>query len=93
MTATTLTEWLASHDSIDALIGKRAVYAGADYEVVDMLQEEGTLVLGSRQQESVQEDRYGRAHRLVPRTEMIRLRDEHGQPSHICEEIMIHSDA
>ncbi len=91
LTKESLKHWLDTHDDPHALIGRSVMHAGALYEVIDFLQEEGQLVLGSRHQESVQEDRYGRAHRLVPRTEMIRLCDEHGQHAHVCEEIILTS--
>lgn len=89
MSGTTLTDWLNEHKTADTLIGQHVRYAGSAYEVVDFLSEEEILVLASRQQECVQEDRYGRAHRLVPRTDMIHLRDEHGQRTHICNEITL----
>jgi len=69
------------------LIGQRVRYMQEEYEVTDLLVEEGLLILSSSEGEDVQEDCYGRPSRLVPRRHQLRFRDVHGQPSAIWQEL------
>ncbi|MDQ6979723.1 MAG: hypothetical protein Q9M09_06015 [Mariprofundaceae bacterium] len=85
----TLESWLRNGGTTLALIGKQVRYAGKYYEIIDVLHEEQSLVLSSNDHEEVQEDRYGRAHRLVPHTEVVTFCNEEGHIAHICQEMMM----
>jgi len=87
--ANTLDSWLKNGGTTQSLIGKQVRYGGKHYEIIDVLQEEQSLVLSSNDDEEVQEDRYGRAHRLVPHTEVVTFCDEQGHIAHICQEMMM----
>ena len=84
----TLSHWLQAGHDLQDLIGKQVVYTGKAYEIIDVLHEDRSLVLSSRDDEQVQEDSYGRAHRLVPNTEMVNFCDEDGLVSHVCQDIV-----
>jgi|UPI000375A616 hypothetical protein len=85
----TLESWLQHGEAIQTLIGKQVRYAGKHYEIIDVLQEDQSLVLSSNDDDEVQEDRYGRAHRLVPHTEVVTFCDEQGHIAHICQEMIM----
>lgn len=70
------------------LIGLRVRYLGEEFEVVDLLVEEGLVILSSSDDDEVQEDCYGRPSRLVPRCEQLHFRDPHGQPTSIWQEMV-----
>jgi len=71
-----------------ALIGKRVRYAGEEFELTDLLFEEGLLILSSAEGETVQEDSYGRPSRLVPSSQELRFRDAQGQPGSVWDELV-----
>ncbi|MDX8398118.1 MAG: hypothetical protein R8K49_07360 [Mariprofundaceae bacterium] len=70
-----------------ALIGRRVSYMSKSYELIDVLIEDGLLILSADEGADVQEDSYGRAHRLVPHQQNLRFRDAEGQASHVWQEI------
>ncbi|MDQ7011666.1 MAG: hypothetical protein Q9M29_07590 [Mariprofundaceae bacterium] len=69
------------------LIGRRVRYLGEAYEVTDLVLDEDLIILSAETGEDVQEDSYGRAHRLVPRQQSLRFRDAEGHPTHIWEDV------
>lgn len=85
----TLDVLLQDKVAMQTIIGQHVVYLGKPYEIIDFLQDEDTLVLNSEHDSEVQEDGYGRPHRLVPQAIMLKLTDEEGNLSHICKEIRL----
>lgn len=73
-------------DALRKLIGRQIRYLGEDYEVTDLLADEDILILSSISLESVQEDYFGRATRMVPKQQRLRFRDVEGRPTAIWEE-------
>lgn len=69
------------------LIGRRVRYLDEDYEVTDLVLDEDLIILSADEGTDVQEDSYGRAHRLVPRQQSLRFRDAEGKPTHIWEDV------
>jgi len=69
------------------LIGRRVRYMDEDYEVTDLVLDEDLIILSADEGTDVQEDSYGRAHRLVPRQQSLRFRDAEGKPTHIWEDV------
>ncbi|MDQ6954192.1 MAG: hypothetical protein Q9M20_01965 [Mariprofundaceae bacterium] len=69
------------------LIGLRVQYMGRGYEITDLLIEDDLLILSSDDDVDLQEDSYGRAHRLVPRQHNLRFRDADGKATHIWEDM------
>jgi len=88
----TLHQWLQRGHTAQELIGTTITYARKVYEIIDVLHEDQALVLSSQDHEQVQDDSYGRAHRLVPQTELLHFCDEHGQPAHVCDDILLMSE-
>ncbi|MDQ6975277.1 MAG: hypothetical protein Q9M22_01795 [Mariprofundaceae bacterium] len=85
----TLSQWLQAGHSPQELIGKQVLYTRKYYEIIDVLQDDHALVLSSEDHEQVQDDSYGRAHRLVPETALIHFCDEHGVLAHVCHDITL----
>lgn len=75
-------------DQLRSLIGREVTYLDQDYEITDILAEEDMLILSSHEQESVQEDSYGRATRMVPMQQRLRFRDAKGNPTTIWEDFV-----
>jgi hypothetical protein len=69
------------------LIGRRVNYLHEPYEITDFVPDEDLIILSADQEESVQEDSYGRASRMVPKQQSLRFRDAEGNPTHIWEEL------
>jgi len=69
------------------LIGRQVRYLDETYEIADLLPEEGVLVLIAETVDALQEDSYGRPHRLVPRQLSLRYRDATGVPTGIHLEL------
>ena len=78
---------IEDYNALARLIGQRVRYLNEEYEVTDLLPEEGLLILSSDQGSDVQEDSYGRAHRLVPKRQNLKFRDAEGNPSSIWNEL------
>ena len=74
-------------DDLRALVGRKVRYLNEDYEITDLLADEDMLVLSSRSNDAVQDDCYGRAHRMVPKQQRLRFRDPDGKPTTIWDEI------
>jgi len=75
-------------EALSRLIGRRVRYLGEEYEVCDLLPEEGLLILASDCGCSdVQEDSYGRPNRLVPKSHSLKFRDVEGHPTAIWDDI------
>ncbi len=70
-----------------ALIGRKVRYLGEDYEITDVLFDEDTLILSADSSTEMQEDSYGRAHRVVPKVRNLRFRDVERQPTTIWEDV------
>ncbi len=75
------------YDALARLIGQRVRYLNEEYEVTDLLPEEGLLIISSDDGSDVQEDSYGRPHRLVPKRQNLKFRDAEGNPSSIWDEL------
>jgi len=75
-------------DDLRALVGRKVRYLNDDYEITDLLADEDMLVLSSRSDDVVQDDCYGRAHRMVPKQQRLRFRDPDGKPTAIWDEII-----
>ncbi len=73
-------------DALRALVGRKIRYLGEDYEITDLLADEDMLILSSSSSESVQDDCFGRATRMVPKQQKLRFRDIEGKPTVIWEE-------
>lgn len=73
-------------DALRALVGRQVRYLGDDYQITDLLADEGMLILSSHSDDSVQEDCYGRATRMVPKQQRLRFRDTEGNPTAIWED-------
>jgi len=87
MDDSTMQTMIEDNDALVRLIGRRVRYLGQEYEVTDLLPEEGLLILSSDDGFDVQEDSYGRAHRLVPKRQNLKFRDAEGHPSSIWDEL------
>jgi len=70
-----------------SLIGRRVNYLNGIYEITDYVPDEDLLILSSDEEDGMQEDSYGRAHRLVPKQHGLRFRDAEGHPTHIWQEL------
>jgi len=73
--------------ALRGLIGRRVNYLGKGYEVIDLLDEDDLLILSADDGADVQEDSYGRAHRLVPKQQNLRFRDADGQATHVWQDL------
>ncbi|MFQ5345479.1 MAG: hypothetical protein ACE5DZ_05915 [Mariprofundus sp.] len=87
MTDTALQSLIGDHEALSRLIGQRVRYLNEEYEVTDLLPEEGLMILSADDGSDVQEDSYGRPHRLVPKRQNLKFRDAEGYPSSIWEEL------
>jgi len=87
MTDAALQMMIGEPESLIRLIGQRVRYLDEEYEVTDLLIDEGLMILSSADCDQVQEDSYGRPSRLVPRSQQLRFRDAHGQPTSIWLEL------
>ncbi len=87
MAEAALQELIADHDALARLIGQRVRYLDEEYEVTDLLPEEGLMILSADEGSDVQEDSYGRPHRLVPRRHNLKFRDVDGCPTGVWEEL------
>jgi hypothetical protein len=85
MTDVALQALIEDDTALRQLIGRRVRYLGQAYEIADLLPDDDLMVLASDEDTDVQEDSYGRAHRLVPKRQNLRFRDAEGKPSHIWE--------
>jgi len=78
---------IQNHDALARLIGQRVRYLNEEYEVTDLLPEEGLMILSADEGTDVQEDSYGRPNRLVPKRQNLKFRDAEGGPSSIWDEL------
>jgi len=69
------------------LIGRRVNYLDQPYEITDFVPDEDLIILSADDEEGLQEDSYGRAHRMVPKQQTLRFRDAEGHPTHIWQEL------
>jgi hypothetical protein len=69
------------------LIGRRVNYLEQPYEITDFVPDEDLLILSADNEEGMQEDSYGRAHRMVPKQQSLRFRDAEGNPTHVWEDL------
>ncbi len=73
--------WALAEQDLGALVGRRVRYEGRWYRVRDALPAEGVLLLEAEDGDAVQEDAFGRAHRLLAHTIEVRVRTPEGTPS------------
>lgn len=87
MSESRLQELVEDATALRKLIGRRVNYMGQGYEIIDFLIEDDLLILSGDEGADVQEDSYGRAHRLVPHQHNLRFRDADGHATHVWEEL------
>jgi len=87
MTDQALQKMIDDDEAMCLLIGRRVRYGNVEYVVCDLLPEEGLLILSTDDCEDVQEDIYGRPHRLVPKRQNLRFRDAEGHPTGIWQDM------
>ncbi|MDQ6991193.1 MAG: hypothetical protein Q9M11_05625 [Mariprofundaceae bacterium] len=75
-------------ESLRKLIGRRVRYMNKAYEIIDLLLDDNLLILSADEGVDVQEDSYGRAHRMVPHQQNLRFRDADKKPSHIWDDLI-----
>ncbi|ATX82740.1 hypothetical protein Ga0123462_1903 [Mariprofundus ferrinatatus] len=75
------------HKEMVGLIGRPVRYLDEQYEVTDLLHEEGLLIISADIACDVQEDSFGRARRLVPRRQNLKFRDAEGRPSAVWDDL------
>lgn len=73
--------------ALRALIGRRVRYLDQAYEITDVVLDEDLIILSADEGSEVQEDSYGRAHRLVPRQQGLRFRDAEGHATHLWQDM------
>lgn len=78
---------IEDREALQRLIGRKVQYLDICYEITDLLIDEDLLVLSADEAADVQEDCFGRAHRMVPKQQNLKFRDSEGRPTHIWEEI------
>jgi len=72
---------------LSRLIGRRVRYLEEEYEISDLLPEEGLMILAADFGSDVQEDSYGRPNRLVPKRHSLKFRNVEGQPTAIWDDL------
>jgi len=88
----TIENMIAAPEQMATLIGRRVRYQQQEYEVTDLLPEEGLLIISADHSSDVQEDSYGRANRLVPKRHNLKYRDADGSPSAIWDDLAFLDD-
>ncbi|RMH61179.1 MAG: hypothetical protein D6678_04020 [Zetaproteobacteria bacterium] len=83
-----IAELTSNTEALRALVGRRVRYLGREYEISDLLLEDGLMILSSHEHSETQDDAYGRAHRLVPRQQKLKIRDAQGCPTHVWEDMI-----
>jgi len=79
---------LGDDEKLRKLIGRRVRYMGKAYEVTDLLLEDDLIILSADEGMDVQEDSYGRPHRMVPCQHNLRFRDAEKQATHIWDDLI-----
>ncbi|HKI61269.1 MAG TPA: hypothetical protein VKA31_03155 [Mariprofundaceae bacterium] len=87
MTDKSLQDMVDDAEAMCLLIGRRVRYLDVEYEVTDLLPAEGLMILSADDGDDVQEDIYGRPHRLVPKRQNLRFRDAEGHPTGIWQDM------
>lgn len=87
MAQAALQRLIGDAQALRALIGRRVRYLDQDYEITDVLLDQDLIILSADEGSEVQEDSYGRAHRLVPRQQGLRFRDAEGHPTHLWQDM------
>ncbi|MDX8376751.1 MAG: hypothetical protein R8L53_01865 [Mariprofundales bacterium] len=72
---------------MSSLLGRKVCYLGIEYLIIEIITEESLMIIGDELHTSVQDDCFGRAHRLTPRVQRLYYRDKHGHPSHVWHEL------
>jgi hypothetical protein len=73
--------------ALRSLIGRQVRYLDRLYEITDIVLDEDLMILSADEDSEVQEDSYGRAHRLVPRQQSLRFRDAEGHPTNLWQDL------
>jgi len=79
---------LNNEQKLRDLIGRRVRYMGKSYEITDLLLEDDLLILSSDEGMDVQDDSYGRPHRMVPHQKNLRFRGTDNQATHIWDDLI-----
>ncbi len=87
MTNPILQNMVDDSEQMCLLIGRSVRYLDGEYEITDLLFDEGLVILSADQADDVQEDIYGRPSRLVPKRHHLHFRDPDGHPTGIWDEI------
>lgn len=82
-----LQKLMADAQALRGLIGSRVRYLDQLYIITDVMLDEDLMILSADEISEVQEDSYGRAHRLVPKQQSIRFRDAEGHPTHLWQDM------
>lgn len=82
-----LQKLIGNAQALRALIGRQVRYLGQLYEITDIVLDEDLMILSADEDSEVQEDSYGRAHRLVPRQQNLRFRDAEGHPTNLWQDL------
>jgi len=75
-------------DELRALIGRQVRYMGKAYEITDVLLDDGLMILSAAEAMDVQEDSYGRPHRMVRHQHHLHFRDADKQLRHIWDDLI-----
>lgn len=87
MSQVALQKLMADAQALRGLIGSRVRYLDQLYEITDVMLDEDLIILSADEGSEVQEDSYGRAHRLVPKQQRMRFRDAEGHPTHLWQDM------
>lgn len=87
MSQAALQHLVQNAQALRELIGCRVRYLGRTYEITDIVLDEDLMILSADEDSEVQEDSYGRAHRLVPKQQGLRFRDAEGHPTNLWQDL------
>jgi len=87
MSQAALQKLIQDVQALRGLIGRQVRYLGQLYEITDIVLDEDLMILSALDGSEVQEDSYGRAHRMVPRQQNLRFRDAEGHPTHLWQDL------
>ncbi len=81
-------EYVNDEGLLRSLVGRHVRYIGRNHQVTDVLWDDGLLILSADDDMEVQDDSYGRPHRMVPQQQSLQIRDAEGNPSQIWQDLV-----
>ncbi len=81
-------EYVNNEGLLRALVGRHVRYMGRQHQITDVLWEEGLLILSADDDMEVQDDSYGRPHRMVPQQQSLHIRDAEGHASQVWDDVV-----